>query len=157
MWQAGHGRRGSVARRCGLDFVLFALLAGLKRQLQASKQQQEPGGAQAPADLGAALGLGQAPTQAPEAGLPASTAEAADEASTSGQETPPPHAELISPKYGYAALGGFVPERAGPSSFGDLGVAQPRVHPSRRFFPGQTYSPQVGAMHMSHGACTRAL
>ncbi|GLC55961.1 hypothetical protein PLESTB_001049400 [Pleodorina starrii] len=57
-----------------------------------------------------------------------------------------PHQRLLHPKYGYAALGGVVPEEGGASTTGGLvGLLtsqNPRVNPRRRFMPGETYEPQ---------------
>ncbi len=65
-----------------------------------------------------------------------------------------PARRVVHPRYGYAALGGVTPGdegRAGaagvPGSMaavlGGLGGQHPRVHPSKRFLPGQSYDPQV--------------
>lgn len=64
-----------------------------------------------------------------------------------------PARRVVHPRYGYAALGGVTPGdegRAGaaglPGSMaavlGGLAGQHPRVHPSKRFLPGQTYEPQ---------------
>ncbi|KAG2437388.1 hypothetical protein HXX76_006040 [Chlamydomonas incerta] len=56
---------------------------------------------------------------------------------------------LLHNKYGYAALGGVVPDggemmaASGPAAvLRSVTAAQPRLHPRRRFQPGQTYEPQ---------------
>lgn len=74
-----------------------------------------------------------------------------------------PARRVVHPRYGYAALGGVTPGdegRAGaaglPGSMaavlGGLAGQHPRVHPSKRFLPGQTYEPQVCAQQLGSTA-----
>lgn len=49
--------------------------------------------------------------------------------------------ELVSPKYGFAVLGGVNPEGDDANK---PGTNQARLHPRRDFEPGKMYSPEVG-------------
>jgi hypothetical protein len=55
-----------------------------------------------------------------------------------------PASKLMHAKYGYAALGGVMPSEATPSPALPFTLkAQPRLHPSKMFAPGQSYDPSV--------------
>ncbi|PNW78732.1 hypothetical protein CHLRE_09g388282v5 [Chlamydomonas reinhardtii] len=94
-------------------------------------------------DLDGAGALADRLASAAAAGGPDGRAGGADGAAvTAGQR-------LLHNKYGYAALGGVVPDggemmaAAGPAAvLRSVTAAQPRLHPRRRFQPGQTYEPQ---------------
>lgn len=51
---------------------------------------------------------------------------------------------LLHEKYGFAALGGFIPTEAmdtTPAAGSTFYEAEPRIHPVRTFLPGQSYEP----------------
>ncbi|KAG2453111.1 hypothetical protein HYH02_002442 [Chlamydomonas schloesseri] len=82
-------------------------------------------------------------------GAAASGSEAGGVGGAEGGAAVTPGQRLLHHKYGYAALGGVVPEggemmaAAGPAAvLRAVTAAQPRLHPRRRFQPGQTYEPQ---------------
>jgi len=60
-----------------------------------------------------------------------------DEGSTSATS-------LVSPRYGYAVLGGVNPE----ASQKEAGAQQPKLHPTRDFRQGDLYQPQVSSRRL---------
>lgn len=74
--------------------------------------------------------------------------EAQDQAADQTAPTPveaeqprPAHQRLLHPKYGYAILGGVNPE-ARVAKYSETLGQMPRLHPSRVFQPGDTYTPE---------------
>lgn len=80
----------------------------------------------------------------------ASTSSSSPHAASSGAAGGGAAKRLVHVRYGYAALGGVDPEAAGRAASGataadlltGLMAPQPRLHPSRKFEPGQAYEPQ---------------
>lgn len=105
---------------------------------QPSSSEQEP----ISPSLTDALDQSEATERSPDSlhtpGQPVTTAAAKAE-SAAAQD---PAQRLTSPEYGYAALSGFKADNMHPGAL-DFGASLPRLHPSKRFMPGQRYNPQV--------------
>ena len=59
--------------------------------------------------------------------------------STSRPELKDKRRSLVHEKYGFAALGGFIPSDPSPGAPLNLYEADPKIHPFRTFLPGQMY------------------
>ena len=152
--------KGSGGLRRSLSDVLGS---DLTMQLALEKERQGPTEADLDALFGAPAGLQTSTSLADTShdgshgathgaggrlsSSPSSSSSSADAAANPAVVTAAdPASKLMHAKYGYAALGGVMPSETAlsPASLFAL-KAQPRLHPSKMFAPGQSYDPSVSS------------